>query len=141
MIKILRQINTSAAIIVLVCFFLPWVQVSCAGSRDTLSGVDLARDGHGLLWFVPVLMGALILSAIVRIRREQNKAFALASALCGLVTAYLMNHERLRAHDESGLIAAQLTGWFWLGLFSSLAIVISGLILFVRGKRSPAGSA
>src|SRR2546427_5152393 len=76
MMKILRQINTSAAIIVLVCFFLPWVQVSCAGIRDTMSGLDLARDGHGLLWFVPVLMGALILSAIGRIRREQNKVFA-----------------------------------------------------------------
>jgi len=50
-----------------------------------------------------------------------------------------MNRERLRAHDESALIAAQLTGWFWLGLFSSLVIVISGLVLFVRGKRSPAG--
>jgi hypothetical protein len=51
-----------------------------------------------------------------------------------------MNRDRLRAHDESGLISAQLTGWFWLGLFSSLAIVISGLVLFVRGRRSPANS-
>src|SRR5947209_16026717 len=125
MIKILRQINTSGAVIVLVCFFLPWVQVSCAGSKDTMSGLDLARDGLGLLWFIPVLMGALILSAIVRIRREQNQAFALASALCGLVTAYLMNHERLRAHDESGLISAQLTGWFWLGFISTFAVAIS----------------
>ena len=81
MIKILRQINTSATIIVLVCFFLPWIQVSCAGSKDTMSGLDLARDGHGLLWFVPVLVVALILSAIVGIRREQNNIFALASAL------------------------------------------------------------
>src|SRR6266404_9060426 len=106
--KVLRRFNLSAALIGLICFFLPWVQVSCAGAKDTMSGLDLARDGHGLLWFVPVLMAALILSAIVRIRREQNKAFALASTLCGLVTAYLMNHERLRAHDESGLISAQL---------------------------------
>ena len=136
MIKILRQINTSGAIIVLVCFFLPWVQVSCAGAKDTMSGLDLARDGHGLLWFVPVLMGALILSAIVRIRREQNKAFALASALCGLVTAYLMNHERLRAHDESGLIAAQLTGWFWLGFLSTFTVAISGIAMLVRRQRA-----
>ncbi len=137
MIKILRQINTSAAIIVLVCFFLPWVQVSCAGSKDTMGGLDLARDGHGLLWFIPVLMGALILSAIVRIRREQNKAFALASALCGLVTAYLMNRERLRVHDESGLISAQLTGWFWLGFLSTFAVAISGIAMLVRRQRAP----
>jgi len=137
MIKILRQINTSAAIIVLVCFFLPWVQVSCAGSKDTMSGLDLARDGHGLLWFVPVLMGALILSAIVRIRREQNKAFALASTLCGLLTAYLMNRERLRVHDESGLVSAQLTGWFWLGFLSTLAVAVSGIAMLLRRQRAP----
>src|SRR5438128_11285236 len=137
MIKILRQINTSAAIIVLVCFFLPWVQVSCAGSKDTMSGLDLAREGQGLLWFIPVLMGALILSVIVRIRREQNKAFALASALCGLVTAYLMNRERLRVHDESGLISAQLTGWFWLGLLSSLAVAVSAIAMLLRRQRTP----
>jgi len=56
MIKGLRQINTSAAIIVLVYFFLPWVQVSCGGAKDTMGGLDLARDGQGLLWFIPVLM-------------------------------------------------------------------------------------
>ena len=137
MIKILRQINTSAAIIVLVCFFLPWVQVSCAGAKDTMSGLDLARDGQGLLWFIPVLMGALILSAIVRVRREQNKAFALASTLCGLLSAYLMNHERLRVHDESGLISAQLTGWFWLGFISTFAVAISGIAMLVRRQRAP----
>jgi hypothetical protein len=137
MMKILRQINTSAAIIVLVCFFLPWVQVSCAGAKDTMSGLDLARDGQGLLWFIPVLMGALILSAIVRIRREQNKAFAFASALCGLLTAYLMNRERLRVHDESGLITAQLTGWFWLGFISTLAVATSGIAMLVRRQRAP----
>jgi len=137
MIKILRQINTSAAIIVLVCFFLPWVQVGCAGAKDTMSGLDLARDGQGLLWFIPVLMGALILSAIVRVRREQNKVFALASTLCGLLSAYLMNHERLRVHDESGLISAQLTGWFWLGFISTFAVAISGIAMLVRRQRAP----
>jgi hypothetical protein len=137
MIKMLRQINTSAAIIVLVCFFLPWVQVSCGGAKDTMSGLDLARDGQGLLWFIPVLMGALVLSALVRIRREQNKAFALANALCGLLTMYLMNRERLRVHDESGLITAQLTGWFWLGFISTFAVAISGIAMLVRRQRAP----
>ena len=137
MMKFVRHINTSGAIIVLVCFFLPWVQVSCAGAKDTMSGLDLARDGHVLLWFVPVLMGALILSAIVRIRREQNKVFALAGTLCGLVTAYLMNRERLRAHDGSGLISAQLTGWFWLGFLSTFAVAISGIVMLVRRRRAP----
>ena len=82
-----------------------------------MSGLDLARDGQDLLWFVPVLMGALVLSAIIRIRREEHRAFALASAISGLLTAYLMNREQLRVYDESGLIKSQLTGWFCLALF------------------------
>ena len=37
--------------------------------------------------------------------------------MSGLLTANLMNRERLRVHDESGLINSQLTGWFCLALF------------------------
>jgi len=122
---------------VLVCFFLPWVQVSCAGAKDTLSGLDLARDGHGPLWFVPVLMSALVLSAIIRIKREEHRAFALASAMCGLLTAYLMNRERLRVHDESGLINSQLTGWFWLGFISTLLVAMSGILMLLKRQRAP----
>ena len=136
----LRRINLSAALIGLICFFLPWVQVSCAGAKDSLSGLDLARNGQTLLWLVPILLGGLALLEILRVLKEKLTIYSIVSALCGGITVYLMNRERLRAYDEAGLISAQLTGWFWLGLFSSLAIVIFGLVLFVRGKRSPAGS-
>jgi hypothetical protein len=134
--RMLRRVNLSAALIGLVCFFLPWVQVSCAGAKDTMSGLDLARDGQTLLWLVPILLGGLALLEILRALKEKLAIYSIVSALCGGVTAYLMNRERLRVHDESGLITAQLTGWFWLGLFSSLVLVIAGFILFVRGKRS-----
>jgi cytochrome b subunit of formate dehydrogenase len=137
---VLRRINLSAALIGTVCFFLPWVQVSCAGAKDSLSGWDLARDGQTLLWLVPILLGGLALLEILRALKEKLTIYSIVSALCGAITVYLMNRERLRAHDASGLISAQLTGWFWLGLFSSVVIVISGLVLFIRGKRSPAGS-
>jgi hypothetical protein len=135
--RVLHRINISAAIIVLVCFFLPRVQVSCAEAKDTISGLDLAPGGQGLLWFVPVLMGALVLSAFTRIKREEHRAFALASAMCGLLTAYLMNRERLRVHDEAGLINAQLTGWFWLRFIVILAVAISGILMLLRKQRAP----
>lgn len=136
----LRRINLSAALIGVVCFFLPWVQVSCSGAKDTLSGLDLARNGQTLLWLVPILLGGLALLEILRALKERRTIYSIVSALCGSVTVYLMNRERLRTHDASGFISAQLTGWFWLGLISSVVIVISGLVLFVRGKRSPAVS-
>jgi hypothetical protein len=134
-VNMLRRINLSATIIVLICFFLPWVQVSCAGARDTLTGLDLARNGHSALWFIPVLMGALILLAVIRAWREDPKIYSITSAICGGIVTYLMNKERLRVHDESGLISAQLTGWFWLGLFASLSVVVSGLLGLWRRKQ------
>ena len=135
--NLLRRINLSAAIIVLVCFFLPWVQVSCAGARDTVSGLDLARDGHTLLWLIPLLMVASVVLGLTRTAATRLLPVnSVVSLVGGLLTIYFMNRERLRVHDESGLITAQLTGWFWLGLFSSVAIVIAALALLVRGRRS-----
>jgi len=135
--KGLRPINLSAAIIVLVCFFLPWEQVSCAGARDTLSGLDLARHDHVSLWLVPILMGVVVVLGLMRTRNEKPKAPSIINAACGVVAAYLMNDERMRVHDESGVIVAQLTGWFWLAFISSLLVAISALAVLLRRERGP----
>ena len=133
----MRRINLSAALIVLVCFFLPWVQVSCAGARDTLTGLDLARNNHTLLWLIPLLMLSVIILGLLRTRRESPQGFAILSAISGGVTVYLMNRERMRVQDESNLISAQLTGWFWLGFLAALVIVITAVVLFLQRQRAP----
>ena len=102
-----------------------------------MSGLDLARHGHESLWLVPVVMGALVLVSIIRVQRQQDLGLSLASLLCGLLSGYLMNGERLRVHDESGLISAQLTGWFWLGFISTLTIAISGISMLLARRRAP----
>src|SRR3954469_3687436 len=135
--KSLRTINVSAAIIVLVCFFLPWEQVSCAGATGNLSGMDLARHDHGSLWIVPVLMAALIALYLVRDRQSESKAIWLANLISGLVVACLMNRERMRAHDDAGVISAQLTGWFWLAFFAAFALVASAVGVLLRRQRAP----
>ena len=133
----LGRINVSAAIIVLVCFFLPWVLVSCAGARDTLTGLDLARNDHALLWLIPLLMLAVIALGLLRKRRETPQRFAIVSAISGGVTTYLMNRERLRVLDESNLISAQLTGWFWFGFIAAVVIVITAVALLLQRQRAP----
>ncbi len=132
----LRYLNLSAALITLICFFMPWVQVSCGGVKNTMSGLDLARDGHSSLWFVPVLMGGVVLLGIVRAWRTSTRLFSVVSAACGLITAYLVNRERLRNEEASDLIAPQLTGWFWLGMLSALLVAISALVLLFRRPRA-----
>jgi hypothetical protein len=130
-----RRTTISMALIVLICFFLPWVQVSCGASEDRLSGVDLARDGHNGLWLIPLLMLAVLFVGIARSWREKREISAVVTLVAGLVSAYLMNRERVRAEDTSGLIAVQLTGWFWLGLGSTIALVIVGVLRLLKRPR------
>ena len=131
----LRRINQSAAIIVLVCFFLPWEQVSCGGARDTLTGMDLARD-QAALWLVPLAMMVAIVIGL-SILRKQPEMFAIVSMICGAVAGFLMNRERMRVTDEAGLIAAQLTGWFWLAFILSLFEIGTAIGVLLRRQRAP----
>jgi hypothetical protein len=133
----LRRINLSAAIIVLVCFFLPWVQVSCAGAKDSLSGLDLARQDDALLWMIPLSMCAVLVFVLLRMRAASPQLLGLLSTLSGIIVAVLMNRQRTRTHNGSGLIAAQLTGWFWLGFFAAVAIVVTGIAILIRRPRAP----
>src|SRR5437588_48962 len=130
----LRRINISAAVIVLICFFLPWVQVSCGGAMHALSGYDLARDERTLLWLVPILMLAMVTSGLLRAWKERRRAAPTIGAVSGLITALLLNRERMRAQDSAGLIAAQLTGWFWLSFFAALAMVVSSIGILMRKR-------
>ena len=135
-----RKLTISAALIVLVCFFLPWVQLSCGGSHDTSTGIDLARDGERILWLIPALMLAIILlgtGAFTRGQTVQHKLFSVTTFLCGLAPIYLMNKERLRFSDHDGLLEVHFTGWFWLGLLSAIAISGTGIAGILRRPRSP----
>jgi hypothetical protein len=127
-----RRVTISMALIALICFFLPWVQLSCGASENRLSGVDLARDGHGGLWLIPVLMLAVLFFGMARVWNDRRELSVLVSLISGLVSAYLMNHERLRAENTSGVIAVRLTGWFWLGLGSTIALVILSVLHFLK---------
>jgi hypothetical protein len=122
---------------VLICFFLPWAQVSCAGAKDTLSGFNLARQDDPLLWLIPLGMGAVLVYGLVRYRRANTKVFGLLSAVCGAVVVILLNRERGRAQNDSGLLATQLTGWFWLAFISAIVIVTTAVTMLLRRRRTP----
>ena len=131
-----KRVTVSLALIVLICFFLPWLQVSCGSSVDRLSGVDLARDGHNALWLIPVLMLAVLFLCIARRWKERRGISAVATLVAGLVSVYLMNRERGRFHPNSGLIAVSLTAWFWFGFGAAILLVILSALRVL--KRTPA---
>jgi hypothetical protein len=133
-----RRTTLSLAMFVLVCFFLPWVQLSCVGMKDSVSGFDLAREGDELLWLVPLFMLAVLLFGLLRLIWEKMPAvFALAGTVGGGVSAYLMYHERSITNNSPRLVATQWTFIFWLGFLASLALVTSAFIFYVRRSRSP----
>jgi hypothetical protein len=127
-----RRTTITLALIVLICFFLPWVQVSCGSSTSRLTGVDLARDSHNSLWLIPLLMLVILLVAVAR--AWKNRVSALVPFMAGLVTAFLMNRERMRADDTSGLVAVRLTGWFWFGLVTAIGLVGVAAFRFLKGS-------
>jgi len=126
----LKKVSLSAAMIVLICFFLPWIQVSCGASKDSLSGIDLARDGRSILWLIPVLTLAAILASFLGSWRKLDFG-ALIGFITGIMTTYLMNRERMRAEDAEGLLSVRPTGWLWLGLASSIVLAVSSAIRFL----------
>jgi hypothetical protein len=130
-----KRVTASLALIVLICFFLPWLQVSCGSSVDRLSGVDLARDGHSALWLIPVLMLVVVFLCIARSWKERRGISAVATLVAGLVSVYLMNRERSRFHASSGLIEVSFTAWFWFGLGAAILLVILSALRVL--KRTP----
>jgi hypothetical protein len=123
------------ALIALICFFLPWVHLSCGTSENRLSGVDLAREGHSGLWLIPLLMLVVLFLGIARTWKDRHEVSTLVGLVSGLVSAYLMNRERVKAADTSGLIAVGLTGWFWLGLGSTIVLVVVSALRFLKRSR------
>lgn len=133
-----RTINLSLAAFVLLCFFLPWVELSCLGVRDSVSGYDLARSGDRLLWLVPVLMLIIIGVALsTTIKEKWPGIVAVVMTVGGSISAYVMLRERSSTNSSPRLIATQWTVFFWLGFLACVGIVISGFAWYVKRSRSP----
>ena len=133
-----RRVSLSLAVFVLICFFLPWVQLSCMGIKDSASGFDLARAGDTILWLVPVFMLVIILLGLWRsLEKRLPSVFALASTVGGGISAYLMYNERSMTNESPRLVLAQWTAVFWLGFVACLGIVAAAVLYYARRSRSP----
>ena len=133
-----RQISLSAAAFALICFFLPWLQVSCMGVKDSVSGFDLARDGDKSLWLMPVVMVIALLAGLLRLFWQQKPAlFSFAGIVGGGFNAYLMYNRHFKTGLSSSLIAAQWTVWFWFGIASSIVVALSAFFFYLGRSRAP----
>lgn len=132
------RLTMSLAAFVLVCFFLPWVQVSCIGMEETASGVNLARDGERALWLAPLAMMLVLLAGLVHsVWKPMPFIFALISMVGGGLSAWLMFRERAEIGWGTGLISAQWSAWFWLGAAAAAGVAVSAFIFYVKRSRAP----
>ena len=133
-----RKTSVSLAAFVLLCFFLPWVELSCLGARDSVSGYDLARAGDKLLWLLPILMLLIVILGVLRFFREKMPAaLGLSMTLGGSMSAYLMYHERSTTNHSPRLAATQWTVFFWLAFLACLCVVVAGFAFYIKRSRSP----
>ncbi len=98
-------ISLSAAIIGVICFFLPWVQVSCVGMRKTVNGVQIAGDmGLGEVWLVLLAMLAAVAFAVIQLVNRNNallnRLLSLATIGTGLLPLLIVLFEYVRFSNE-----------------------------------------
>src|SRR5262245_28293888 len=133
-----RRITLSGAMCALICFFLPWVQISCLGAKESASGFTLAREGDYALWLLPLLMIVVLVFGLMRIIWDRMPAlFALSGMSGGLIIAWLMYYERHNAGPASRLIPTFWTPWYWLGLVACLVVAGGALWFYLRRSRGP----
>jgi len=132
-----RRATLSLAGFVLICFFLPWVEASCPGMKDSISGYDLARD-EGVLWIIPLSMLVVVVAGVASaVVRRLPAAFALAGTVGGSISAYLMYRERSNTNASPKLVALHWTPLFWLAFIASLGVSAAALLFYARRSRSP----
>ncbi len=134
-----RRLVLSAAFLTLVCFLMPWIRVDASGAGGDVSGLDLARRGHSLLWLIPALSLTLLVLGLVRFVWERlSLLFALSGTAGGGMIAYLIYLERANAM-KSAVVPIELTLWYWLGLIASLVLVAAAFVFYAKRIRSEQG--
>jgi len=81
-------LTPAGAILALICFFLPWVKVSCAGKVNYLSGAEIG----GIFWLV-FLAPLVIIVAFFYFRSqkqlEKSRPVAILSSIVALAVIFI----------------------------------------------------
>lgn len=129
-------LTPSGAVVMGVCFFLPWARFSCSGWNFSVSGADLG----GALWLLPVA-AVIILAAFFALKGRKREQISLLITLLATVIAVIALSWKLISiatgpKPAFGLIKPHDVG-FRLDL-GGIGVVL-GLVgvIFGGGSRSP----
>ena len=137
---------TGAGVAVL-CFFLPWMKVSCSGTR-TLTGYDLANHA-GLLWVILIAAAVtLVVSTILIIRGRLSRGRSVAiggplAAIAAIVFEGVRNWDKIRSGVKViGIVGVDVVlqiGFF--GTMIGLLAALAGGIVIPKEPKPPSISA
>ena len=140
-----KPISGSAIVLVLICFFLPWVTVSCDGSDVvTLSGYELSvgkvytnygekTEADPLVFVVPAAV-LLAVGALFIANAKVSGAGQLVCAAAGLGIMGLKWQTMLDGQTASVKIATEYGAW---GTLAGLLLLLLGGVLTLAIKESP----
>jgi len=161
----IKKLSPAIFVIILICFFLPFVSASCGGQKlATLSGVQLvtgttvegARPSEDIFRAEkatqkvdtePLAISALITTLVglglsfLRARRS-----AIAPAIAGAATVILLLALKYKLDNDvlkegEGMIQIEYNFGFWLAfLFSILAVALNLFLFMKRGREISPGS-
>ncbi|MBZ5563573.1 MAG: hypothetical protein LAP13_14285 [Acidobacteriia bacterium] len=146
------SLSIAWAIAALICFFLPWFQVSCGGVQAfSVSGWQLAsgaevlgerQGGHAYVLIVPLLLLALLVLLLVTLWQGRSRFTSavpelVAGALCILVPVIEFFRLRAEVHGEgkSALLGVFTRYGFWGMLVCGLALAAGGIRSLVSNTR------
>lgn len=120
-------LSPSSAGIILICFFLPWVKFSCAGTTKYASGADLG----GPLWIVFVSAIAILAAFFYFKKEKQLKKSKPIIILASISSLFIILYKYIRLltgmKTEFGNITAKDIGFSVHigGVLTIIALIIS----------------
>jgi hypothetical protein len=152
-----QMVAVGAALMVLLCFFFPWIEINMLLAATNLSGFQLASGsgpaganfpGVPTLFLVPLSMvGVLVLAAIcfagqgsaAQLKNIAAILILIAGGISALVILYqYFNLNQQFNQNVMGMIAQKMFSYSFgahASLFGSVVVAGSGLLDLVRGKK------
>jgi hypothetical protein len=129
-------ISPAGGALLVLGFFLPWVDVSCMGVRRSISGIELAQKGETALFLLPILGGLVLLLAARMQHHPQYRTFLIFSGLAaGGLVVYEMHPFVTGVDTGFGRMKASQLG-LSINIGWILTILGAGMVL-VGGLQTP----
>lgn len=155
--KLSSVFSAPAALVILLCFFLPWVTVSCGGQNlVSMSGLDLAggkeistgfsverTEGDPLLFVIPIVGLASLFLALRSSQTGANGGTAKGQLVAALLAIGILALKWLQMDDAAAeasggmaIITISTEVGLW-GTIAGLGALVLGAIVALNEKARP----